>query len=135
MAAESTASRDPVKERYWRQKLKLWRESGMSQAQFCKEHNLNANTLSSWKYIIKDRDILESSAPPSSKEKLPPTFARIELAEAESVATPSGIAQSGTNSSMITAELINAETGMKLRIFSGADQATLAAVLSAWSGR
>jgi len=38
------------------------------------------------------------------------------------------------SASTITAELINAETGTKLRIFSGADQATLAAVLAVWSG-
>ena len=40
MAKKSEGQRDSAKERYWRQMLGLLNESGLSQAQFCKEHNL-----------------------------------------------------------------------------------------------
>lgn len=34
---------------YWRSHLKAWRESGMSQARYCAEHNLKPFNFSYWK--------------------------------------------------------------------------------------
>ena len=132
MAAKSRASRDPAKERYWREKVKQWRESGMSQAQFCREQSLNTSTFATWRKIIRHRDL---GAPAAGSRKFKPTFAKVEFAEPDLAAATVSMEQPNTNSSIVTAELINAETGMKLRIFSAADQATLAAVLSVWAGR
>jgi len=133
MAKKSEGKRDSTKERYWRQMLGLLNESGLSQAQFCKEHNLNANTLSSWKYTIRDRD-KELASKTSSKHTTSPKFTKIESSEPVTESAHAFVQQASVSASTITAELINAETGTKLRIFSGADQATLSAVLAVWSG-
>lgn len=132
--ATKSATRDPAKERYWRQKLQAWQESGLSMAQFCKRQGLNAHTFSSWKYIIRERDQEGPGTAPELNGQMA-AFARIELDEPELAELNSPPDQGWASGSVVTAELINAETGIKLRIFSGADQATLAAVLSAWSGR
>ena len=111
----------------------LLNESGLSQAQFCKEHNLNAHTLSSWKYTIRDRD-KELASKTSSKQRTSPKFTKIDSSEPAPESAHVALPEARASASTITAELINAETGTKLRIFSGADQATLAAVLAVWSG-
>ena len=133
MAKKSEGQRDSAKERYWRQMLGLLNESGLSQAQFCKEHNLNAHTLSSWKYTIRDRD-KELASKTSSKQRTSPKFTKIDSSEPAPESAHVSLPEARASASTITAELINAETGTKLRIFSGADQATLAAVLAVWSG-
>jgi hypothetical protein len=133
--AELKASRDPAKESYWRRQLKLLSESGMSLAKFCRVHGLNSNTMASWKYIIRDRDREARSRRIPKKDQVPMKFAKVEFAEPEPAAATAEMEQPYTAVSTIIAELVNAETGMKLRIFSGADQATLAALLSSWSGR
>lgn len=55
MAKKST--RDPEKEKYWREILARWKASGLSQAAFCRLEGLNENSFSSWKSIIADRDL------------------------------------------------------------------------------
>jgi len=48
--------RDPQKEQFWREHLGRQRRSGLSQAAYCRIHNLNANSFSSWKVIVMSRD-------------------------------------------------------------------------------
>jgi hypothetical protein len=104
----------------------------LSQAKYCEEQGLNHHTFSSWNYIIKERD-LEASRTVTPKQNSAPLFAKVEIAEPEVVAARQEWSIAAQPS--VTAELVNIETGVKLRIFNGADQATLSAVLSAWSER
>jgi hypothetical protein len=49
------------KERFWRKNLALLTESGLGQAEFCRRHDLNQNTLSWWKREINRRDETKST--------------------------------------------------------------------------
>lgn len=53
---------DKKKEQFWRQKLALLAECGLTQAEFCRQHNLNQNTLSWWKRAINKLDSKGPSA-------------------------------------------------------------------------
>ncbi len=139
---KKSAGRDPKKEQYWRGNIERWHKSGLSQMQFCEKEGLNHHTFASWVYIIRDRDNNKNNkkvAKPRAT-RVPkvlatvPTFARVEIAEQDSPGAlgPGKIHDAAGHG--VAAELINAETGCRLRIFNGANQATLAAVLSAWSG-
>jgi len=80
-----------------------------------------------------DRD-KELASKTSSKQRTSPKFTKIDSSEPAPESARVALPEARASASTITAELINAETGTKLRIFSGADQATLAAVLAVWSG-
>jgi len=47
---------DRKKELFWRQKLALLAENGLTQAEFCRQNNLYQHTLSWWKREINRLD-------------------------------------------------------------------------------
>jgi|TARA_B100001971_G_C18242220_1_gene571670 hypothetical protein len=49
MANGSRSESLDEKEQHWRKQLRLWRQSGLNQAAFCREHNLNRWRFSYWK--------------------------------------------------------------------------------------
>lgn len=66
--------RDEVKEKYWRQQLALWQQSGLSIRAFCKEHGVVETSFYAWRreLIIRAREtgaseeiIDEKQAPPN----------------------------------------------------------------------
>jgi hypothetical protein len=48
--------RDPAKEQYWREILGRFYRSGLSTKAFALKEGVNHHSLSSWKYIIRERD-------------------------------------------------------------------------------
>lgn len=111
--------RSDRKEFFWRRALERYRQSGLSQAEFCKREQLNANTFSSWKKIIADRD-LEAAAEQGAKADLP--FV--------SVAIPAEVAAvNATQDSVAVAEIDL--TRRTVRIYNGATAETLKAILAA----
>ena len=140
------------RESFWREKLKQWRESGQSQAAFCRVHELNENSFSYWKMETKKRDLLCSAASTPEKrlkgsEEKPrqrkmevsastPAFVRFAISDChspETVETEESKARESPSQQVIAAEIVDASTGRRLRIFNGADQATVATLLSALS--
>ena len=53
---QNLKKRDPEKEVFWRDKISKQKRSGLSQNQFCRDNNLNANTFSSWKKVVQTRN-------------------------------------------------------------------------------
>jgi hypothetical protein len=49
MARGKAGSRDPERSRRWTSLVSEWRASGVSQAAFCRERGLNANSFNFWK--------------------------------------------------------------------------------------
>jgi hypothetical protein len=47
---------DPAKEKYWRQTIAAWRDSGLSKSQFCRHHGIKLNLLSNWTRRLDERD-------------------------------------------------------------------------------
>jgi hypothetical protein len=54
--------RDPVKERYWRRWLRLWRRSGLSVRAFCAQHGLPESGFYAWRRELARRQ-LETRTP------------------------------------------------------------------------
>ena len=45
---------------FWKKHVSLWEQSGLSQAEYCRQHNLLATTFSNWKYkFMKQSEPLE----------------------------------------------------------------------------
>ena len=146
MVERKKASPSPEKESEWRARLQHWRASGLSQAEYCRTEGLNHHTFSSWKYIIRDRDKQVAKKTSAVKRNpAPVSFAKVEIQEETAPVKPTSatvpqtatIAAQGSSAQepVIAAELINIETGLKIRIFCGADQPTVSALVSAWSSR
>ena len=43
------------KQHYWQRHMQAWKESGNSQAGFCREHNLNIKTFTYWRRKLSKR--------------------------------------------------------------------------------
>lgn len=56
------------KEKFWRKTIASFEESGLTQVEFCKRENLNANNLSWWKRQIAARDAETSVEKPGQLE-------------------------------------------------------------------
>lgn len=150
MARRGGASlRDAEKEAYWRKVLIEWRHSGLSQAAFCRSRVLNTNTFSSWKTIIRERDTertdllpkpgrARSIGQPQKSAASPARFVRLEVdnnppGTYRSQAGPVNRTAGGTNNpaASLAAGLFLPSTDCCVRIYNGADPATLSALISA----
>ena len=151
MVTQKARAKKVSRESFWREKLKQWRESGQSQAAFCKIHELSENSLSYWKMEIKKRDAIARSAAFTPEKKLKggeekphqkkkevsqPAFVRFAMSDcqcAETIKPETSKPKESSVNPIIAAEIVDASTGRRLRIFNGADQATIATLLSALS--
>ncbi len=151
VTGKSVAARGS-RERFWREELDEWRESGQSQAAFCRTHGLSENSFSHWKGVIARLDSKARSAMSGAQKKLKrsdnsqnydvqastsrPAFVRYAVTGgeiAETVETEQSKGTEGSVQPVIAAEIVDASSGRRLRIFNGADQATVAILLSALS--
>lgn len=134
-----SGSRDMAKEEVWRNRIEKWRASNLSQAEFCRKEGLSPNTFASWKTIIARRDAGRNSRKPadpnSTTETVAPGFVRLSLDDV--VKEREELREQASRTAgerVLAAELIDANTGRKLRIFNGADQAVVASLLVVFSG-
>jgi transposase-like protein len=75
--------RDLKKEAFWRRKLQLWKDSGLSVRAFCDQHGLAEPSFYYWRERIRQADL--DAAPvqpttPASTEQPVPLFLPIRLA-------------------------------------------------------
>jgi hypothetical protein len=144
------AARDAeIKEQYWREKLRHWQESKKSQAEFCREQGINPNSFYGWKKVITDRDAKAASRTASTGKEvssaeslkidgskaITPAFVRLSIDCQDSVADRQPHSKPTLVEPSMLAEFIDAASGRRLRIFSGADESTVAALIAAMSTR
>lgn len=48
--------RDPRKERFWRQVLRRWQQSGLTAQTFCEKNSISQASLYAWRRILAARD-------------------------------------------------------------------------------
>ena len=73
----------------WAKRVERWQESGLTAKEFAAEFNVNAGTLSYWKYKLRRQvESSESVAQQQAqrKELIPPGFLRVLPVEAKAVA-------------------------------------------------
>jgi hypothetical protein len=150
---DHSSSRDPEKEEYWREKLRNWRSSGLSQADFCRKEGLNQNSFSSWKKIIAKRDIEQAprakevgdrakqqrlAASPKLAKK--PMFVKLGFdshAEADgggNLVAAKADREGLPDGQLLAAELLDPRSGLRVRVFNGADRSTLSALVASLAG-
>ena len=123
-----------TREAFWRKVILRQEASGLSQAKFCEQEGLSANRLSSWKAKIKQRDaateeqqakraLKQAATTRSARESERASFIPLVAAEEAPKATPK------KNAEQCVAEIFFA--GGSIRIMTGADSQTLAALLKA----
>ena len=49
-------TRDPAKERQWRQRIAQWQTSGLSVTAFCARHGLTVPNFYAWRRLLRRRD-------------------------------------------------------------------------------
>lgn len=49
MTSQSRAEAIAEKRRFWEQQIQHWKDSGLTQIEFCRRHNLKAHQLTYWK--------------------------------------------------------------------------------------
>jgi hypothetical protein len=49
MTSQSRAEQIAEKRRFWKQRIQQWKDSGLTQTDFCRLHNLKAHQLTYWK--------------------------------------------------------------------------------------
>lgn len=150
MAGRGGASkRDAEKEAYWRKVLMQWSHSGLSQAEFCRQQGLNANTFSSWKTIIQERDAEgpgngtrnsrgQSTGRPKNNTSASARFVRLEVDNAplgtvqpQSPSVSQAANTAKNHAAGLAAEIFIPSTDCRVRIYNDANASTLAALISA----
>jgi hypothetical protein len=105
----TTRPRDPGKERLWRSRLRQWRSSGLSVAEFCRQQSLSSANFHAWRRIVAQRD-LEWTA-----------FVPVRVVGRTSTGPP--------ESASTGLELV-LQAGRRLRVGAEFDEATLRRLLS-----
>jgi len=146
VVANTVGLRDKNPREFWTEKVRQWQRSGKAQSVFCREEGLNLNSFNGWKQSLLAGKSTKSgvkqgaaamatkSTPADSK----PFFLRFPILDSAADKTSSekpGLAQSkqAELTPSLAAELIDAGSGRRVRIFNGADQSTVAALLSVFS--
>jgi hypothetical protein len=112
----ATGIRDLKKEKYWLELVEKHKESGKSQAQFCREQSLNAHQFHYWKTVLaKRRKTKDQAKPLESKVALP--FVHLKV--------PDSIDLSSKHDSAEQIEI----SKIVLRISANTDNSTLACIL------
>lgn len=78
------------KARYWRWIVEKWQASGLSQAEFCRQENLDERQLSFWKrkIVVQNNDSSKSSKPVSNNS---PLFIQVEARQEKNLLVPAKI--------------------------------------------
>jgi hypothetical protein len=122
--------RDPAKEEHWRKILARYRSSGLSAERFALQEGINHHSLSSWKYIIRDRDeearrkaqlTRNQRQNPVRKEKANRLFVPMVLSEKTQPMEK--------NRTGVVAEITF--SGHCIRVFNGIDALTLSLLMQA----
>lgn len=53
---------------YWKKQIEQWQQSGLSQAEFCRQNGLVKQQLSKWKVKLRDEQIVKSPTPGKTKK-------------------------------------------------------------------
>ncbi len=69
--------------RFWRRHLERWERSGLSQAQYCREHKLSAATFGWWKGQLSGRQRRQPGMTTGKKTSPEGTFVELSLPGSE----------------------------------------------------
>jgi len=146
VVAKTVGLRDKNPREFWTEKVRQWQRSGKAQSVFCREEGLNLNSFNGWKQAL-----LAAKSPKSGVKQAPaamaaksnsvdakPSFLRFPISDSAVDKTPSekpepAQVKQAEVTPILAAELIDAGSGRRVRIFNGADQSTVAALLSVFS--
>ena len=80
---EKTASE---KREFWEEQIRFWQESGLSQSEYCKRHNIRSSQWFYWRRRFRDTETEPALVP----LKLPSIVAHAHRAPVIRVTTPNG---------------------------------------------
>jgi transposase-like protein len=112
------SNRDLKKEKYWQEIVEQFKQSKMSGAQFCRQHELSEHKLHYWKNIIANRLKKKNQQQKLTENKIEIPFVPLSLPNNIELAS-----QQNPSSDQIEISKI------VLRISAGADKSTLTCIL------
>jgi transposase len=111
----------------WAKRVERWRESGLSAKEYAAETGVKASTLSYWSWRLKASD-----EPEGGRSKAPePVAARRKESRAADGATARFVELSATASAPTPALELVLSSGIRVRVTSGFDEATLTRMVRA----
>jgi transposase-like protein len=124
MANDSTYPRDgdrtpspcAQREEHWRRVLARHRQSGLSQADFCRREEIKPNTLNWWAHELRERDGMHGRARRSRRTRRP-AFVPVRVVQA--------MPKNGSALEVVT------RSGHVIRLHTGFDAATLRQAVAA----
>ncbi len=78
----ANTQRDPGKEKFWRDAVRLRADSGRPAREFCRRHRLNEPSFHGWRRTLQDRD---------ARRLRPPAFVPVVVRDEPRVANDAGI--------------------------------------------
>jgi hypothetical protein len=125
------APRSRQKEEFWRKKIAEQQASGLSQTAYCEREGLNANTFSSWKKILQERDA-EKEVKRALKQASVNRAARAAKASFIPLVPATSEVVEAAREHPSTSAVAEVEVaGARLRVYNGADCRTLCAIIRA----
>ena len=82
------------KQKQWSQIIKQWSDSGLTQADFCKQHNIEVKRFHAWKYQITNKKKLLAASKPKAQ---PSKFVALTLENKATENSSITISFSGTD--------------------------------------
>lgn len=138
--AKTVGLRGESPREFWTEKVRRWQRSGKTQSVFCRENGLNLNSFNGWKQsLLASRQSKDPStqAPAGYSASPKPSFLRFPISDSSVDQPPHdpkhAEASPAEQQPRLAAELLDVGSGRRVRIFNGADQSTIDALLSAFS--
>lgn len=130
-----TSNEEHEPSRFWKKTIQDWKKTKLSQSEFCRIHGLRPTSFSYWKNKIEQ---MAHTPPRRNQKQIASSGASREVSQAPFIRFSVPGAQHNRQSelwpaeeparlgaSVVAAELIDKDNGLTLRIFHGAEPATV----------
>lgn len=92
MTAESRQNQLTKKQRYWQRHVEQWKKSGLSQAAYCRECNLNIKSFNYFKSRLKKNLPVQFVQLPVEPVRVP-SFLKLNIGSSFQIDIPDGFSQ------------------------------------------
>lgn len=94
MESKSRQEKSKKLRRLWKAHLDKWEESGLSQSEYCRRHNLSRHRFSYWKARIKPKNLpIELAQVPSEALNIGSSVLKLNFPQGVQVEIPDGFSQ------------------------------------------
>lgn len=103
MESKSRQEKSKKLRRLWKAHLDKWEESGLSQSEYCRRHDLSRHRFSYWKARIRPQNLpVELAQVPSGALNVGPSVLKLNLPQGVQVEIPDNFSQETLERVLVT---------------------------------